>query len=191
MSLKAVLAKPTALKDLIDAMKDLVKDVNFDVNESGLQVQCTDSSNVGLVHLKMHEAAFESFKCTKAMTIGVNAESFAKILKLCGPTDKLTLETEHDSNTLKFMFESAQENRVAKFEMKTVVVEQDTLGCPDTDFQAVINMPSGEFKKAVSELKDIGDNMILSASEEGLRLAVDGEMGGKRHAASRPRGKLG
>ena len=52
--LTAKLATPALFKQTIDGIKDLVKDVNFDFNESGLQVQCTDSSNVGLVHLKMH-----------------------------------------------------------------------------------------------------------------------------------------
>lgn len=178
--LNAVLTNPLVFKDIVDSMKDLVKDILVDMNESGLQVQCPDTSNVGLVHLMMREKCWESFSCTQPITVGVNAESLGKILKLCGPTDKLIMEYSEEadkSRTLDFTFENPQDQRKAKFSMKTVEVQQDALGVPDVPKEAVVTLPAAEFKKTVSELKDVGDNLSLHASAEGLKCAVDGEMG--------------
>lgn len=51
MVLKFTFASPVAFTQVITAMKDLIKETNFDCNESGIQVQCTDSSNVALISL--------------------------------------------------------------------------------------------------------------------------------------------
>merc|ERR1719247_689886 len=121
-------------------MKDLVKDMNVDINDSGIQVQCTDTSNVGLVHWMMRENSFEYFSCTQPITIGLNAETLGKILKLCGPSDKLTMEYSEKADTVKtldFTFENPADHRVAKFSMKTVEVDQDALGVPDEPKEVV------------------------------------------------------
>jgi len=49
------------LKKVVDAMKDLCKDVNFDCSEKGLSVQSMDSSHVALVSLLLRESAFTDF----------------------------------------------------------------------------------------------------------------------------------
>jgi len=46
MVLEAHLQQAVLLKKVVDAMKDLCKDVNFDCSEKGIQVQSMDSSHV-------------------------------------------------------------------------------------------------------------------------------------------------
>jgi proliferating cell nuclear antigen len=49
MVLEALLQQSMLLKKVVDAMKELCKDVNFDCSEKGLQVQSMDSSHVAHV----------------------------------------------------------------------------------------------------------------------------------------------
>merc|ERR1739848_87306 len=81
------------LKKVVDAMKDLCKDVNFDCSEKGLQVQSMDSSHVALVSLLLRESAFSDFKCDRPTSLGMNVDSLGKIsefdLKL------MQIESEH------------------------------------------------------------------------------------------------
>jgi proliferating cell nuclear antigen len=174
--LNASLSTPGIFKNTIDGIKDLVKDVNFDFNESGLQVQTTDSSNVALVHLKMNESAFTEYSCTQNITIGMNAESLGKVMKLCGQTDRLIMQAT-DDEYITFRFASTTEDRVAEFKMKSVTVESEALAVPDSEYEVVANVPSVDFKKAVAELKDVGDHMSITANTEGLKLEVTGDMG--------------
>ena len=60
MALEAHLAQAVLLKKVVDAIKGLVKEVNFDCNEKGIQVQSRDSSHVALVSLLPRESAFSS-----------------------------------------------------------------------------------------------------------------------------------
>jgi len=61
--------------------------------------------------------------------------------------------------------------------MPSVKVDGEALGVPDVQYEVVTKVPSADFKAAVSELKDVGDNMSITTSPEGLKLAVTGDMG--------------
>merc|ERR1719487_3234529 len=113
MVLKASLTTPGILRQVIEGMKDLVKEVNFDCNESGIQVQCMDSSNVGMVHLMMKESAFDEYQCDSNVTLGLNVEAMGKVLRMCGPSDRVIIKAGGDvpEEKLRFEFISPEDNR--------------------------------------------------------------------------------
>ena len=78
---EAHLQQAVLLKKVVDSMKDLCKDVNFDCSERGLQVQSMDSSHVALVSLLLRESAFSEFKCDRPTSLGMNVDLLAKTLK--------------------------------------------------------------------------------------------------------------
>lgn len=103
---EAKLDEAAVFKRIIESIKDLVKMVNIDVNSKGLSIQAMDSCHVALVSLLLKEKAFSFYSCQKPMTLGITIENVAKILKLAGSDDSLTLQCEDDPSTLKFKFES-------------------------------------------------------------------------------------
>ena len=102
MVLEAQLQQAALLKKVVEAMKDLCKDVNFDCSEKGIQVQSMDSSHVALVSLLLRECAFVDFKCDRPTSLGMNVESLSKVFKICGPNDSLKLKWQNDADTINF-----------------------------------------------------------------------------------------
>lgn len=47
-------------KKIVDAIKDLVKNVNIEANPSGISFQAMDNSHVALVSLLLKEGGFQS-----------------------------------------------------------------------------------------------------------------------------------
>ena len=80
-ALEAQLQQAALLKKVVDAMKDVCKDVNFDCSEKGMQVQSMDSSHDALVPLLLRESAVNESKCDRPTSLGMNAKSLAGILK--------------------------------------------------------------------------------------------------------------
>merc|ERR1712154_611395 len=115
MVLEAQLQQAVLFKKVVDAMKDLCKEVNFDCSEKGLQVQSMDSSHVALVSLMLRESAFVDFKCDRPTSLGMNIESLAKILKMCGPNDALKVLWRGGADTVNFQCESCADDRIADF----------------------------------------------------------------------------
>lgn len=59
--------------------------------------------------------------------------------------------------------------------MKLMDIDSDTLGIPDTDYDARVSMPSSEFSRIVRDLSSLGESVRIEVSKEGVRFASDGE----------------
>lgn len=59
--------------------------------------------------------------------------------------------------------------------MKLMDIETDTLGIPDTDYDAKVYMPSAEFQRIVRDLTQLGESVRIDVSKEGVRFSSDGE----------------
>ena len=63
--------------------------------------------------------------------------------------DIITVKAQDQGDTVTFMFESPNQEKVSDYEMKLMNLDQEHLGIPETDYSAVIKMPSGEFQRVV------------------------------------------
>jgi len=176
MVLEATLKQAGLLKKVVDSMKDLCKDVNFDCTEKGVQVQSMDSSHVALVSLLLRESAFEEFKCDRPTSLGMNIESLGKILKMCGPSDQLKLTWQNEADVVSFQCES-EEDRIADFDLKLMQIESEHMEIPEQQYKVVAKMPSSEFQKICKDLKEFGETMQVKASKEGITFSVQGDLG--------------
>ena len=70
------------LKKIIEAIKDLVADVNFDISSEGISLQAMDASHVALVVLHLKASEFDEFRCDRPQTLGLSVSNLAKIIKI-------------------------------------------------------------------------------------------------------------
>jgi len=194
MGLEAHLQQAVLLKKVADAMKDLCKDVNFDCSEKGLQVQSMDSSHVALVSLLLRESAFAEFRCDRPVSLGMNIDSLVKILKMTGPSDSLKIRHQSDSDVVNFQCEGS-DDRIADFDLKLMQIESEHMEIPEQHYKVVAKMPSGEFQKICRDLKEFGETLQMSASKEGLKFTVQGDLGSgnvvlKPREADKPEDKV-
>jgi len=171
------LQQAVLLKKVVDAMKDLCKDVNFDCSEKGLSVQAMDSSHVALVSLLLRESAFAEFKCDRPTSLGMNVDSLGKVLKMCGPSDSLKLRWQDGEDTVSFQCESGADDRITDFSLKLMQIESEHMEIPEQQYKVVVKLPSGEFQKICRDLKEFGETMQIKASKEGITFSVQGDLG--------------
>ena len=103
---EAKLKEGILLKKLIDSIKELVTDINFDISSTGISLQAMDSSHVALVTLNLTSEGFETFRCDKPMTLGVSITNLSKIMKCGGNDDSITLRAEEEPSSLMIIFEN-------------------------------------------------------------------------------------
>jgi len=161
----------------MESIKDLVTDANFDCSSSGVALQAMDSSHVALVSLLLRSDGFEHYRCDKTLTLGINLNSFSKILKCSGNDDVVTLKAEDATDSLTFMFESAKQDRISDFELKLLNIDSETLGIPDTEYQSQVKMSASEFQRICRDLTILGDTVVIAATKEGVKFSVKGDLG--------------
>lgn len=103
---EAKLPQGNVLKKVLEAIKDLVPNANWDCASNGLTVQAMDSSHVSLVSLSMSSDGFEPYRCDRNITLGMDTSTLSKILKCASNDDSITIRAEDSGDTVSFVFES-------------------------------------------------------------------------------------
>ena len=62
----------SAIRVLVEALKDILTDANFIFDDTGIKVIAMDSSHSVLIHMKLEASNFESYYCEEQIKIGIN-----------------------------------------------------------------------------------------------------------------------
>jgi proliferating cell nuclear antigen len=174
---EAKLQEALVLKKIIDAIKDLVTDVNIDATPTGISLQAMDSSHVALVALQLQSQGFSSYRADRSMTLGVSITNLAKVLKLAGNEDAVILRHEEDSTSLQIIFENSRSDKKTEFSLNLITLDSEHLGIPETNYTSEISMNSFDFTKLCRELHSLSETVTIEASTSYVKFSIDGEVG--------------
>jgi proliferating cell nuclear antigen len=173
---EAVIERASLLKKIIDAVKELSKEVSLVCDEKGIKLRVMDSSHVSLTDLHMAEAAFLDYRCDSRKVLGMNLEHMKKIFTLCNNEDKVTMKCEDDGSHLLFTFEALDE-RVSHFELKLLDLECEELGVPDGTPKCTVKMPAADLQKIVRDFQNFGETTNISVNKAGVIFTTAGDIG--------------
>ncbi|KAL5973540.1 hypothetical protein ACLOJK_030191 [Asimina triloba] len=165
------------LKRVLESIKDLITDANFDCSATGFSLQAMDSSHVSLVALLLRSEGFDHYRCDRSISMGMNLANMSKMLKCASNDDIITVKADDGSDTITFMFESPKQDKIADFEMKLMDIDSEHLGIPDAEYHAIVRMPSAEFARICKDLGSIGDTVVISVAKEGVKFSARGDIG--------------
>lgn len=174
---EARLVQGSLLKKVLESVKELVTDANFDCAPTGFSLQAMDSSHVSLVSLQLRNDGFEQYRCDRTLSMGLNLGNMAKMLKCAGNDDIITIRAEDTADTVTFMFESPNQDRMSEFELKLMDIDSEHLGIPETEHSAVVKMPAAEFQRICRDLSSIGDTVAISVTKDGVKFKTEGDIG--------------
>lgn len=175
--LEAKLEQAELLKKVLDAIKELVTDANFDCSDEGIKLQAMDNSHVALVSLNLAKSGFTDYRCDRDMSLGMSLASLQKIVKCAGNNDMVTLRADESLDVLALLFEAKKQDRIGEYEMKLMDIDAEHLGIPDTVYDAEIDLSSAEFARIIRDLKELGESVKIEVSKEGVRFSADGDIG--------------
>lgn len=174
---EARLLNATTLKKILDAIRELLNEGTFDCSDSGIQLQAMDNSHVSLVSLTLRSDGFDKFRCDRNLSMGMNLTSMAKVLKCANNDDTVTIKAQDNADTVTFMFESQNHEKVSDYEMKLMNLDQEHLGIPETDYSCVVRMPSMEFARICRDLAQFSESMVICCTKEGVQFSASGDVG--------------
>ncbi|CCG81402.1 Proliferating cell nuclear antigen [Taphrina deformans PYCC 5710] len=175
--LEARLNEAVTLKRVLDSVKELVSDANFDCNDGGLSLQAMDNSHVALVSLQMKEDMFEPYRCDRNIALGINLTSLSKVLKCANNDDVVTIKANDEPDVLNLTFESGKSERFSEYDLKLMDIDQEHLGIPDTEYACTITMPSMEFAKITRDLQGLSESVKIECNKDGVTFSCEGDIG--------------
>ena len=88
------------IKNLFEALKEIVEDATFEFDSQGLRIFTLDKGHVLAVHVRINGDKLEKYYCKKPIALGVNMKIFYQLIRIIEKDDILTLTHEEDSNRL-------------------------------------------------------------------------------------------
>jgi len=174
---ECTLANGDLFRKIVSALSELVEQGNFMVDGNKIEFQGMDSSHVSLVSMQLTESGFEQYRCDNDVVLGIQFSALSKILKCMTSKDSLSIQAQNDGDVVNFIFESMDQKRYSNFELKLNDIDQEQLGIPDTEYDTVIEMPATEFQRICRDLSAIGDTVTISATKQGVKFSVSGDIG--------------
>ena len=166
----------STIKSVIDAMKEILMDVNLEFDDNGMKIVALDNTHIVLIHLKLHADKFESYYCMKKLYVGINMLKFHMLIKTIQNGDILSLFIHKDDpNILGITIENNEKNVKTTYKLSMLDIDVVNVDIPPADFNTIITMPSAYLQKIIRdmhnlaeyiEIKNIGGKLILSCQGE-------------------------
>ena len=174
LELKTVQA--TTFKQVVDALKEILMDVNLEFDESGLKIVAMDTTHVVMVHLKLNADRFENYFCEKKMYVGINILKLHMLIKTISNGDILTLFVEkEDRNRLGIRIENTEKNIRTTYYLSMLDINALEYNIPPVDFQSIITMPSVDLQKIIRDMNNLADTIEIRCVENNIYFKCKGE----------------
>ncbi len=165
----------SAIKTLVEALKELLTDVVMEIDDTGLRIIAMNKACAVLVHLKLDASRFEYFKCSKPLNLGVNIINLYKLIKTVGNGDTLTLYVEEDESHLGIKIDCAEKNSRTVYKLNLLDMETPDITVSPMQFDDTIELGSGEFQKLCRDMHNIADVVEIKVVNEEVTFSCRGD----------------
>ena len=165
-----------AIRILFESLKNILSDVNFKADSSGLKLTTIDGTQSAIVNLFLNSDKFEEYICIKSINIGINLLSVFKILKGIKHTDTISFTIyEKDDNNMFIQSQNSDKKSTITSKIKLLDMDEKIYNIPDIEFDSYITMPSSDFQTYISDLSSISTEIEFKSNCSNFSLKATGD----------------
>ncbi len=166
----------SAIKTMVEALKDLLTDTRIEFDITGMKVVAMDNAHIVLVHLKLDANRFEHFHCSRRLDIGVNMLNLHKLVKTINSNDVLVMFIDNDDpNHLGIRIENTEKNSFTTYRLDLLDLDNQKIDVDPAEFSSVITLPSTDFQKICRDMHNIADHVEIKNFDNKLVFSCRGE----------------
>jgi len=153
-------------KTLIEALKEIVFDINIQFSETNIKIMKMDHSHTIVALLDLDTTKFEYYKCERIinnqripyteenpLVIGINILYLFKLLKNLSNDDILSLIIDDEnSGYLEIIIQNTNKNFISKYNLNLIELNEETLIPKKINYNNIITFNSINFQKLIKEM---------------------------------------
>lgn len=163
------------IRVLFESLKNIVSDVNFKVDKTGIKLTTIDGTEHAIVNLLLQADKFEEYKCECMLNLGVNLISVYKILKGIKNMDTISFSVYDDKTYIYITTENSNRKFKNTSKIKLLEMDEKIYSIPDIEFDSFITMPSIDFQSYISDLSIISNEVNIRTDNNNLILNAVGD----------------
>ena len=165
-----------AIRILFESLKNILSDVNFKADSTGLKLTTIDGTQTAIVNLHLQNDKFEEYICEHPVNIGVNLLSVFKILKGIKHTDTISFTVYcNDESSMFIQSQNSDKKATMTSKIKLLDMDEKIYNIPDIEFDSYITMPSSDFQTYISDLANISQEIEFISNVNNLTLKSIGD----------------
>lgn len=148
------LENPLLLSKAVELISELVTEVKFNLNSSGMSVVAIDPANVAMVRFFLTKEAFSQFDVSdsKKEVLGINLEDLKKILRRAGTKSSLILQRNENKLEIEI-----QDRIKRNFTLNLIEIDKEDKELPNLEFSSRVEMNSIDLIDAVEDCSVVAD----------------------------------
>ena len=155
-------------KILIEALKEIIVDVNIEFSNEFIRIVKMDVTETVLINLELEASKFvESgyYKCdyTKEnpLVLGINIIYLFRLLKTINNDDILSFQVDDENpGVLDIRLENNAKSTVTKYILNLIEIDEETLKIPEFEFDTIVVYNAVSFQKIVKDMSNLGSKFI-------------------------------
>jgi len=167
--------KASPIRTLVDAVKDILTEVNLEIDAAGIKIMAMDGTHTILVHMRLYADRFDEFLCTEKSILGIDFVNFNKMVKQIKNEDSLLLFMERKNKSrLGIRIMNGEKQMVTTKYLNLMELDVKPIDIPPVQFPSVISMPSLDFQNIIKDLLQLGDKVEIKSAENELSFRLEG-----------------
>jgi proliferating cell nuclear antigen len=165
------------LKTLLDALKELLTEVNLRFDDKGFKIISLDPGKIGMIHASVTN--LEKYYCSQTpFFAGIYVAYIYKILRSVNTSHHLECKIKASTPKMMELVVSNGDKRTQTIHrLKLLDLDVEEINIPVVDFEYVISIPSAEFQKYVKELSHVSNLITIRGSGKLIQLICHGDLG--------------
>lgn len=168
--------KTGTIRTLIDAIKDLLQETNFEIDQHGLRIKSMNGTHSTLVQMNLNGSAFDEFYCAEKRIFGVNMINLNKLIKTVNNNETIIISMKR-SDTTKIMIDimNSQKQIVTHYSLLLMDLDIDSIEIPQTMYPGIIKIDSTDFQKIIRDMHSLGETVDIQSTYEELVFRCKGD----------------
>jgi proliferating cell nuclear antigen len=168
--------KTGSIRTLVEAIKDLLQETNFEIDEHGLRIKSMNGTHSTLVQLNLIGSTFDEFYCAEKRIFGVNMINLHKLIKTVNNNETIVISMKR-SDTTKIMIDimNSQKQMVTHFSLLLMDLDIDSIEIPQTMYPSIITIDSSDFQKIIRDMYSLGEIVDIQSTYEELVFRCKGD----------------
>jgi len=159
-------------KKCVDAIVNLVKEGAFEVDKDGVKLMAMDPSQISMLVFTMPKSAFSKYEVGEKAKIGLNMESFSKVMGRMRTKEKMILKYD-GKGKLDAGFVAEKNKR--EFKLPLIDVAPGPSKALQIDYTATVKMKGTVMKELLKDAALVSPHVLLVADEGRFKVEATGD----------------
>lgn len=187
MGFRASTVQSTAIKLLVESLKDVLNETNLTFDASGMRITTTDVNRDLLIHVRLGADNFDSYECDAPKTLGINILNLHKIVKTISSHDTVTFwfQESEEAPRLGLTIENEDKQTCTHYRINTLDLPIDDITIPDVEVDTVVSLRSNDFQRMIRDMTQLAPWVHLCACSEQIEFRCQGEYADRQTIVSK------